>query len=171
MLLYEVATVTPEPGTYAAVSFSNATIKAIRAYCDANKIPKPVPDEKLHCTLLYSRKHCEYTPKTTLTPPLTATPKYLSVWESKSKDGDGSVRCLVLEFACPELVKRHKQLMDDLQATYDFPDYKPHVTLSYDIEDMDESTLPDVKSIGDLEIIGEYGEDLDSDWKNKLDTK
>jgi 2'-5' RNA ligase len=54
-------------------------------------------------------------------------------------------------------------------ATYDFPEYKPHITLSYDIGDLDEKNLPDIgKYVDEIGIDEEYGEDLDLNWaKNK----
>jgi hypothetical protein len=77
-----------------------------------------------------------------------------------------------MKFKCEELNARHKELMDEHDATYDFPEYKTHVTLSYDIGDMDETKLPDViKTIGEMKIVKEYGEDLDLDWAKNNTSK
>lgn len=158
-------------GTYAAVKFSPSTVEMIAKYIKDNDIPNGTPDAKLHCTLLYSRKHCpDYEPAGKISPAWIGTPTHLDVWESKGKLRDEEPkRCLVLEFDCDELQKRHKELMKEHDATYDFPQYKTHVTLSYDIGEMDEKELPDVKkAIPKLEINDEYGEDLDLDWAKKL---
>jgi hypothetical protein len=160
----------PEPGTYAAVKFDESTVNNIRKYIENNEIPNGVPAEKLHCTVLYSRKHCpDYEPQGDIDPAWIGTPVGLEVWESKGKLRDEEPkRCLVMKFKCEELNDRHKELMDEHDATYVFPEYKTHVTLSYDIGDLDEKTLPDIAdAISKLKINHEYGEDLDLDWAAK----
>lgn len=154
-------------GTYAAVRFDQDSKDQIAKYIKDNDIPNPLDTAKMHCTVLYSRKYCpDYEPMGDIDPPWSGVPDKLEVWESKGKLRDQEpTRCLVLKFKCPELNARHKELMDEHEATYDFPEYKTHVTLSYDIGDFDETTLPDpTKTIKSLTIVHEYGEDLDLDW-------
>lgn len=155
-----------EKGTYAAVRFDDQTKNAIVKYIKDNDIPNGVPVAKLHTTVLYSRKFCpDYEPAGEISPAWIGKPTKLEVWESNGKLRDEpTTRCLVLKFDCPELNARHKELMDEHKATYDFPEYKTHVTLSYDIGDMDETDLPSIDAIGDLKIVSEYGEDLKLDW-------
>lgn len=154
-------------GTYAAVKFDEATQDAIVKYIEDNDIPNGLSKSKLHTTLLYSRKYCpNYEPAGDIDPAWVGKPTKLEVWESKGKLRDEpTTRCLVLKFNCPEMDERHKELMAEHDATYDFPEYKTHVTLSYDIGVMDESKLPSpTDAIGDLTIVEEYGEDLQLDW-------
>lgn len=167
--LLEKAPPPTEKGTYAAVRFSAETKDAIAKYIADNDLPNPLGKDKMHCTLLYSRKHCpDYKPAGKIKPAWTGTPTKLEVFESRGKLRDEEPkRCLVLRFECKELVARHELLMEEYDATYDFPEYKPHVTLSYDIGDLDETKLPDVSTIGELTIDEEYGEDLDLDWAAK----
>lgn len=158
-------------GTYAAVKFDQDTLNLITKYIKDNNIPNGVPETKIHCTLLYSRKFCpEYEPLGMLKNPLTGTPTRLDVWNSKPKtDGSDPSKCLVIEFNSPELVERHNALMKEHDATYDFPDYKTHITLSYDIGDVEVSDLTNVvEAIPKLTIVEEYGEDLDLDWASKI---
>lgn len=160
----------PEPGTYAAVTFSQATVDDILRYIKTNNIPNAISPEKMHCTVLYSRKYCpDYVPMGTIDPPWVGTPTGLEVWESRGKNRDEDPsRCLVMKFTCDELTKRHNQLMKEHNATYDFPEYKTHITLSYNIGDMDIANLPSVNdTIPVVEIVEEYGEDLDLDWAAK----
>ena len=165
---------TDKLGTYAGVRFSTASINNVETYIKNNKIPNPVAGPKMHTTLLYSRKHC---PKFEATEkyenPMVGKPTEFDVWESQpDEDNDGkTARCLVLEYDCEELDQRHENLMGQHDATYDFPEYKTHITLSYDIGDMDIKDLP--KFTDDLEIVGEYGEDLNTDWakENANDSK
>lgn len=154
-------------GTYAAVKFDQPTKDAIAKYIKDNDIPNGTNPNKLHCTVLYSRKYCpEYQPLGTIDPPWKGTPTSLEVWESKGKLRDEEPsRCLVMKFDCEQLVNRHNLLMKEHKATYDFPEYKTHITLSYDIGDMDETMLPDIKqAIKTIAITEEYGEDLDLSW-------
>lgn len=158
-------------GTYAAVRFDDKTTTAIAKYIEDNDIPNGTPEAKMHCTVLYSRKHCpNYEPAGEIDPPWTGTPDKLEVWESRGKLRDEKPsRCLVMKFKCDKLNERHKELMDEHDVTYDFPEYKTHITLSYDIGDMDETKLPDIKeAVGEMKIVEEYGEDLDLSWSQKL---
>lgn len=152
-------------GTYACYHFAPKSLKALREWAKKNEIPNRVPHEKMHCTLLFSKKHCpDYEPKGELDPPIEVKPKHLTVFDSR----DRGKKVLVVELDAPEFTKRHKELMKEHGATYDFPEYKPHVTLSYDMGDLDIDTLPDIsKDIPTLEAIEEFGEDLVEDWNEK----
>lgn len=170
MKLFEVLEAAETRGTYAAVKFDDATKDAIVEYLKENEIPNPTPRDKLHCTVLYSRKYCpDYEPQGKIDPPWIGKPVKFEVWESRGKLRDEEPkRCLVLKFDCEKLVERHEELMDEHDATYDFPEYKTHITFSYDIGDMDETKLPDIrKYLGEIRIVEEYGEDLDLDWAAK----
>ena len=150
-----------QKGTYAGVHFSESTKKAIEKYIKDNNIPNGVPKDKLHTTVLYSRKYCpDYVPCGKINPPLKGTPKDFDVWPAQ--DGNN---CLVLEFVCPALVARHNELMKEHQATHDFPEYKTHLTLSYNLGDVDIHDLPPFTA--PIEIIEEYGEDLDLNWAQR----
>jgi hypothetical protein len=154
-----------KPGTYAGVRFDTATKQKLHKYMSDNKIPTSVRPDKLHTTLLYSRKHLpNYKPAGKVN--MTGTPTKFDVWKTRGENSPAT-NALVLEYSCPELVTRHKALMKEHDATFDYPEYKTHVTLSYDIGDLDVSNL-DAKDIGPLKLVEEYREDLDLDWaRNK----
>lgn len=168
-LLTEQSSEPETKGTYAAVKFDKKTTDALKKYMVDNDIPNPLRREKMHTTLLYSRKYCpDYEPLGKIDPPWIGEPLEFEVWKSKPKDGGEGSNCLVLRFKCEQLDKRHEKLMKELDATYDFPDYKTHITLSYDIGDMDWKDLPDIKKyLSEIVIVEEYGEDLDLDWAGK----
>lgn len=172
--LMEKAAPEESRGTYAAVKFDKSTVDALHDYIQENQIPNPIAPSKMHTTLLYSRKYCpDYVAQGTISPPWSGEPLGLDVWETRGKLRDDPVkRCLVLKYKCDTLSKRHEQLMKENDATYDFPEYTPHITLSYDIGDMDIEDLPDVtKFLGTIKIVSEYGEDLDLDWGKTKATK
>jgi hypothetical protein len=154
-------------GTYAGVHFSKETVEAIAAYCKENKIPNRTRHEKMHTTVLYSRKYLpDYEPAGKYEKPMIGTPTGFDIWPSKGEDPKN---CLVLEYKCPELEKRHEELMKDHEATYDFDEYKTHITFSYDVGDLDIKTLPKFES--KIEIVEEYGQDLDLNWADKSTKK
>lgn len=170
MMLAEILNEKQEAkGTYAAVSFSTETKDALLKYISDNDIPTPVPGSKLHTTLLYSRKFLsDYEPAGKIDPPLIGKPGEFEAWETNGENSP-KTRCLVLKFKCPELEARHEELMSEHQATFDYPEYKTHITLSYDIGDMDIDDLPSITDyLKEIEIVDEYGENLDTNWaKNK----
>ena len=165
-LLVEAA----KKGSYAAVTFNKATIDTILEYMKENNIPRPLAAEKLHTTLLYSRRHLpDYNPQGKIAPAWIGTPTEFVVWETRGKFRDEPTKnCLVLKYKCKELTARHEELMKEHPATYDFPTYEAHITFSYDIGDLDIKTLPSIeKYLSEIVIVNEYGEDLDLDFAKK----
>jgi hypothetical protein len=148
-------------GNYVAVSFDTKTMNAIKAFMDKNDIPNQVSSAKLHTTVIYSKKYdSSVKGKGEIGPPWKGEPKHLEVWESKDKD----TKCLVLVYQCKQLENRHKYLMSHHDLTYDFDEYIPHITLSYDVGDITPQDLPSPKTIGTISIVKEYAEELKEDW-------
>ena len=96
----------------------------------------------MHCTLLYSRKHCpDYKPLGKLNRPLHIQFGGFEIWPTQDKK-----HALIVRLDAPEMIARHNNLMKEHGATYDYDEYKPHITLSYDVgKDFDISTLKDIK--------------------------
>ena len=86
------------------------------------------------------------------------------IWKTR----DTGKNCLVLKYKCPALVKRHKFLMKEHKATFDFDEFIPHITLSYDINDMTLKDFGKPEEIGNISINKEYGQALDLDWSKKV---
>jgi 2'-5' RNA ligase len=151
-------------GTYAAMKFDSRSEGRIARYMLDNKIPNPLDPHKLHVTLLYSRKYMEgFKARGTLESPMAVTVAGFDVWDTQDKQ-----RALVARLDAPELVSRHKELMDKYKGTYDFPDYKPHFTLSYNVgTEFDSSALLPFNDT--LKLATEYGEDLNTDWNKTAD--
>lgn len=142
-------------GTYAAVRPTEHASHMLRTIMMKHNVLNAEPCDKLHVTLLYSRKHLpDYNPNPSLM--FMATPEKFEIWPTKS-----GKNCLVLKMKSDMLVQRHKQLMADHQATYDYPEYTPHISLSYDAGDIDVSKF----NIEDLPMhlifSYEYEESLD----------
>jgi hypothetical protein len=150
-------------GTYAGVRFTDDTRKYITQYISDNKIPNATPSAKLHVTLLYSRKFVpDYEPDKSYQPPMKAKPIGFDIWQSQPDDDGHKNNCLILKLDAPDLRERHKYLMDNHDATYDYDEYKPHVTLSYDVGDATVDSFPEFDQ--QLELVGEYNEDLNMGW-------
>lgn len=151
-------------GTYAGVSFSPDTIKKLIVLQERLKVPNPIAPDKFHSTLLYSRKLLpNYIPLGEIEPVATSDDVIfeLEIWPS---DG-GSKNLLVLKYDCAWLTERHETLMIEHEATWDFPDYSPHITLSYDVGDW----LPEKYAISfnnnkPIVITAEYEEALNLEW-------
>jgi hypothetical protein len=154
-------------GTYAGVNFSAKTLETLRQFGIENEIPNRLQTRKLHTTLLYSRKYLpNYQPAGAIDPPLVATFKAWDVFLTRpTTDGAESKRALVMKLDCFPLWQRHIDLMNEHQATYDYLEYVPHISLSYDIDDFDYFALP--KFEGEIEIVNEYMNTLDLDWAEK----
>jgi len=148
-----------QKGTYAAVRPLEQDADSLHDFMHSNGIPNPEPKDKLHTTLLYSRKHLpQYKPAKAIQH--EAHTDGLEVWPTKS-----GKNCLVLKLKSPSLVERHKKLMDKHQATYDFPEYKTHLSLSYDIGDHDISKIDHSKLPKKISLSHEYQEELDTSGK------
>jgi len=152
-------------GTYAGLKFSEDTVNRLINYAQNNDVPNILSEDEFHSTLLYSRKFLpEYKPKGMLDTSSLATPEKVEIWESPANAfKDKATRCLVLKYNCNEQVDRFNQLMDEHDATYDYDEYKPHTTLSYDVGDLQVEDFSAVEEIGKLEIVEEYVEELNLD--------
>lgn len=140
---------------YVAVRPDVAAVAEFRKLIRLHDIPKPIPNDKMHCTLIYSR-----TP--TVIPQVQNQRLYKATIEKfdvfNTRDGK---RCLVAKLNSVDLQVRHNELMTDLEASYDFPNYLPHITLSYDIGDFDIEPLNQALSLHPVYLTNEYYEILD----------
>lgn len=145
-------------GTYAAVKFTDNTLNAIKNIQQELGLLDPVPVDKLHTTICFSRKYVDYIPVDTQQD--IGFTKELDIFEHNGK------RALVLLLDSEYLKYRHNYAKS-IGATYDFPDYKPHITLQYDlgVQHIDYQNI-DVSGKS-IEMLYEYVEDLDLEWSDK----
>ena len=143
---------TKQLGTYAGVRFTKDTVAALQKYIEDNEIPHPEND--FHATLLYSRKHLPKYFPINYDPPMPGKFKELKMLGPNKN-------ALVISFDAPELEKRHKELRKEHNADWDFDSFIPHVTLSFDIEDIDVDELPDPKF--SIKMEKEYSEEINED--------
>jgi 2'-5' RNA ligase len=148
-----------EKGTYAGLRFGDGDNDKIAELVNNLNLPNPIEKGDIHMTLLYSRKHL---PNYVAAGEIDewAYPKNFHVFDTFDKK-----RALVMMLDCPFAQKRHKELMDKHQATYDYPEYLPHITLSYDIGDMEVPKWENIPK--EFHINNEYQEELKLEWKPK----
>jgi hypothetical protein len=155
MRLYEVENT---KGSYAAVKFSPETVKALEAYQFDNNIPNPLAADEFHSTVMFSRK---YIPEFEL---LDHVPDWEGIFTKFGifdSDGDNA---LVLKYDCHELSERFDEIIKKYDATWDHPSFIPHITLSYNVEDLDPSSLPKFEE--PIIIVSEFADDLDLGWQD-----
>lgn len=149
-------------GTYVGVRYSPKTVNEIKKFIIENNIINPVSFDSIHTTILYSRRYLpSFEPRGKLLKPINAFFKGFEIWKSQ----DSTKNFLVMLLDCPELEKLHYTYMKKYNATFDFPNYIPHLTLSYDTNIFDVKCLP--KFDGPLKIVEEYSENLDLEWTDK----
>ncbi len=144
-------------GVYCSARPSTSTTDALAAFCAAYDIPNPISKSDMHTTIIYSEQgnsNFEWQP--TYQEPIKAK---FAGFEMFGENNE----VLVVKLKSPELSRRHNELMDDYDLSYNFDEYRPHITLSYDAEGFDISKLDDYH--GDLILTGEDANELDTEWE------
>jgi hypothetical protein len=151
-----------KPGTYVGAKFTPQTVARLKKFGRDNNIPNHLEKDKYHSTIIHSKKHVpEMEAHLIMKDKWIGKPDKLEIF-----DTTGGARALVLRYLCEEQHKLHHHIMSHTEATYDYPEYKIHVTLSYDIQDFEEERLEELllHKIGDLIIHKLYTQDLVEDW-------
>ena len=135
------------------------------AWAKKNGFETTLAAEDMHVTILYSRSPVD---------PM----KMGETWTSEENGGltikPGGPRALerfnegavVLQFASWALESRHREMVE-AGGSHDWPEYLPHVTLSYQAGDVELETL--VPYSGELRFGPEIFEPLDLNWKSKIE--
>ena len=156
-----------ESGIYIAVKYNRFSVNKIKQLAEKYQVPNVIPLDKFHTTLIYSTKGAENV-ETFEDMEYVVLPNQLDIWTSKSGE-----KCLVLKVDCTQLVRRNKELMEKYQFVSDYPEYNPHITISYDIGDWSmitemQSYLNNNKIYNMILTTGEYQEELKTEWANTL---
>lgn len=149
-----------EKGVYVAVAYNQSAQDDLLDFIKEYNIPSTLKAEDFHTTLIYSRKYADIKDleDNMEDSEIVAYPKELHVFETFDKK-----RALVIKLDCSYLEERHKYLMKKYNLTYDYDEYIPHITLSYDIGNME---LPkNVKFPKFFRINSEYKEELNLEKK------
>lgn len=147
-------------GVYVAVKYNQSAGDDLLEFIKKYQIPSTLKAEDFHTTLIYSRKWADIKEldDDMGDSEIIAEPTELHVFETFDKK-----RALVIKLDCPYLEERHKYLMQKYDLEYDYDEYIPHITLSYDIGEME--VPKDVKFPEFFRIQAEYKEDLNLEKK------
>jgi len=149
-------------GTYVEFPVTGRTKANLVEYILGLGLPEPTWD--FHVTSVYSREPIDYVLDVVETPPYQANALGLMFLK-----GGNNGLCLTLRINCPA-ANRSWARATALGATWDYPDFKPHITLTYDL-DIDVllgQNLYVPTSMG-LTFKQEVVRELDLDWRPKDD--
>ena len=119
-------------------------------------------EDDFHVTIAFSREEVEWSQFEPLSNPLKV--KLKNVKPEKL----GEQGAIVLRFECDELGERWKEFKAG-GASWDYPSYKPHLTLSYSYPGT-EAELRKVKGYtGTLEFGPEVFGEVEEDWAAKIE--
>jgi len=125
-------------GVFSSVDLDPTGLKKLQKYLKDIGI-QMLPLNKAHITVIYSRTRPQEEPKSFKIDGYV-TPKSFGFF------GKGTAKepyVLVLEVESPELKKAHLKMRKDYRLTPTYPEYKPHLTLTYDIN----RVLPGIKNL------------------------
>jgi 2'-5' RNA ligase len=128
-------------GTYVSLEMSQESKDMLDNFVQMNLgLAERVDKKTYHITVIYSRTpvpSAEALLHMNTSIPVEAQPVGYEIFPTKN---DG--HCLVMRIICPYATRINSQLERE-GATSDYPDYKPHITIAYDIkEKVDPNSLP-----------------------------
>lgn len=136
-----------ESKTYCCAIFDSQTNKKLKQYCQKYNIPN-IPSD-FHSTIIYSRVNVDFEPLEFVGVTIPSYNTGVSKWKTEKS------WIIVLTLNSKWLHYRFREAKE-LGATWDFPEYAPHITLSYDAYDYDIKKLQPIDF--DLVIESEYCE-------------
>jgi len=152
-----------QTGVYASCVYDEKSLKNLEKWlndqCDL--IPDPVPMEKIHTTIVYSRKDfpCPVGEEIQLRNPIDFYPSGFALLGNPEDE----LACLVMVLDAEPLELVHEMLIQE-GAQHDYDDYIPHITLSYSVpKNFDYSTI-EIPKI-DLKPNKIKFEPLDLNWR------
>lgn len=129
-------------GTYVSLEMDDQSKEMLDNFVAMNLgLEERVNPSTYHITIIYSRTPVPIAEKHPFTVNDT-TPAVAKIigYELFPTKNDG--KCLVARIHCPEAINMNSWL-SQRGATSDYLEYKPHITLAYDIQqDVDPSTMP-----------------------------
>lgn len=134
---------------------------ALVAWARSAGVKHPMDPAQLHVTIVYSKTPLDWM-------------KVGAAWEAEIKVPAGGPRvmerfgdkgAIVLAFRSNELEWRHSAAIE-AGASTDFPDYQPHITISWLDIDLDVDTVEPYQ--GEIILGPEMFSEIDENWKAEL---
>lgn len=136
--------------------------EALIGWAKANGFPTTLGEGELHVTIAYSKQALEWpdTIDDTIIIPSSNKRALMPL---------GDKGAVVLRFDSPTLQGRHQELLD-AGASYDFPSYRPHITITWEAPtDLDINSIHPFE--GSLELGPEIARIIDENWKDNVTEK
>lgn len=145
---------------YAMRPVTNAT--DIRAHYQAQGVPGILPASDMHVTVIFSRKPVDWMEiGAAWSDKIEVTAGGPRLHERFGAEGDA----LVLQFQNWELHHRN-EMAREKGASWDWPDYRPHITISYRAANVDMDKLE--PWTGPIILGPEMWDQVDENWKAKV---
>lgn len=129
-------------------------------WAKAQGFKKTLPAEDMHVTVVYSKKKMDW----------FSVPDGVDHYRNKYQKGDRSVEALgeavVLKFESPDLSARWQEFRD-AGASWDYPSYMPHVSITYDPGDVDLDTIEPFTGL--LEFGPEEFTEVQTGWADDIE--
>lgn len=137
-------------GTYVAAKLTKASQSALDYFVTEAGITNAADPKQYHSTVIYSRKGVPDVKNYKFKLPFKA---HIKEWKLFDTQFGKSGKCLVAIMDSPELEKAHRDIRQQYGALHGFPDYHPHVTVSYDYDGPLPKVIPGVAlTYGSIEI-------------------
>lgn len=115
-------------GTYVFLKASPLSRSMYKHFIEINNIPNPVSIDDLHCTLIYSPGRFVDIGTTSYKQGRYGELVDFDIW--KADDGNN---VLVGKLNSTEIINRHHELKEIHGFDHHFDEYRPHISLSYNI--------------------------------------
>jgi uncharacterized protein len=119
-------------GTSAAVKYDEISCLIFHQWMKILKIPSPIDAKDLHTTIIYSRTPIPESAQHSMDDEELKRKRWRFSPKSIELFSGTDEQALVMLLEAPELVEIHNELIK-AGATHDFPEYNPHITLSYNV--------------------------------------
>lgn len=133
-------------GIYVYCNYTSLCCSLLKDWVESVGIFSPVNAIDYHSTITYSRKYIpniESVLKNNQPKSWFFKPTRFALL---GKDCEKNIKALVLLIEAPQLINLHNEIIK-LGATHDFPDYTPHITLTYNAPanyDFSKLTIPNI---------------------------
>ncbi len=140
----EIVETTHKDGTYMSVTLDKVSKDKLFSWVKECDITNAADPDQYHATVIYSRKPCPKAITYDMNLPIATTISGFKLFPTQQ-----GTTCLVGIVSSKVLDDHHNKLVNDYGATHDYPDYHPHITLSYDYDREPPANPPDFTLVFD----------------------
>ena len=141
---------------YVAVHLSSETEEQVRWYC-AENMPGMKINDDLHSTLIFSKKPKEERLKRKQFKWEWKFKKFSKFWDDWAS--------IVIELDSEDMKGYNRELVKENWFISDFDEYLPHISISYEWQDIDIDNLPPLDIVYNLEH--DFIEDIDDEYMDE----